>query len=113
MHAVDWMPTLAALSGFTPKTDPLWDGQNIWPALTGQKHNLTKRQLYWVWGNERDRIALRKADWKILKNELNAKWQLYNLTEDPYEKNNLVEIMPDKLNELIKYFQEEKSKDSM
>ena len=113
MHAVDWMPTLAALSGFTPKTDPLWDGQNIWPALTGQKHNLTKRQLYWVWGNERDRIALRKADWKILKNELNAKWQLYNLTEDPYEKNNLAEIMPDKLNELIKHFQEEKSKDSM
>ena len=30
-----------------------------------------------------------------------------------YRDNNLAEIMPDKLNELIKYFQEEKSKDSM
>ena len=48
--------------------------------------------------------ALFKGDYKIVRNRpphgSNA-WELYNLTIDPGETNNLSEDMPDKLNELI------------
>ena len=113
MHAVDWMPTFAALLGFSPNTGPRWDGRNIWPFIIARRKQDSNRQFYWVWGSKRNRVALRRGDWKILRDDLNAGWELYNLKDDPYEENNLADKMPDKTKQLLQYFEQEKAKDAL
>jgi arylsulfatase A-like enzyme len=113
MHAVDWMPTFAALLGFSPNTEARWDGRNIWPFIIARRKQDSNRQFYWVWGSKRNRVALRRGDWKILRDDLNAGWELYNLKDDPYEKNDLADKMPDKTKQLLQYFEQEKAKDAL
>ena len=50
------------------------------------------------------RKAIQKNGWKILWIEPEfgkGKWELFNLKEDPTEKNDLAENFPDKLKEMI------------
>ena len=113
MHAVDWMPTLAALLGFSPEADAKWDGLNIWPFIIGREKQLWDRQLYWVWGAKRNRVALRHGPWKILRDDRKADWELYNLNDDPCEENDLADRMPDRKKKLLQYFEQEKAKDAL
>ncbi len=53
MHAVDWLPTLLALVGVQPDATLALDGQNMWPAVTGESTTTPERTLYWVWGARR------------------------------------------------------------
>ena len=112
MHVVDWMPTLAALLGHEPPADPQWDGQNMWPILTGQRQSTDVRTFYWVRGESREHVALRHGDWKILKNQRNKPWELYNLSNDPCETHNLAESMPKKIEALKVLFEKERAKDA-
>ena len=113
MHVVDWLPTLANLLGFKAIDDPQWDGLDVWPILTGQKAPKEIRQFYWVWGSKRNRLALRNGPWKILRNNPKAKWQLFNLDDDPYEKNNLVQQHPEILKNMQALFQQQKARDQL
>jgi arylsulfatase A-like enzyme len=90
MHAVDWFPTLTALVEARPPHDLAWDGQNMWPVITGQVSAPAPRTLYWPYhkGN-----AVRHGDWKlIVGTEGNA--ELFNLADDPYEKHDLASREP-------------------
>lgn len=111
MHVVDWMPTLAQLTGFAAKTDPKWDGVNVWPKLTGDDTTIDDRTFYIVWGSKRRREALRSGDWKIVRDH-GDKWQLYNLAEDPYETTDLHADQPQVLASLFEIYQSERSKDA-
>lgn len=111
MHAVDWMPTLAKLLGYVPKADPKWDGRDVWPALTGgPAAPLPHRELYWVWGDMQ--TALRQGDWKILSFNGGKTWQLYNVTKDPYEKEDLAKSEPPRLERMVKAWQKQRAKDA-
>ncbi len=98
IHAVDWMPTLAALAGFKPTDDPRWDGHNIWPLLTGQAKQTEPRTLYIPLRNG---SAIRHGDWKLIITPKGVR-ELYNLSNDPYEKNNLAEKEPQRVEQLEK-----------
>jgi arylsulfatase A-like enzyme len=113
MHCVDWMPTLASLLGFTPSDEPQWDGHNVWPAVTGQERGDRDRQLYWVWGSKRNRVALRRGPWKILRDDPKAEWELYNVEDDPGEQTNLARKRPEKMQQLRRLFEQEKAKDAL
>ena len=45
--------------------------------------------------------ALVKGDWKILMEADTGQWELFNLAEDPGERNDLAGVQPDRLAELI------------
>jgi arylsulfatase A-like enzyme len=109
-HCVDWMPTVAKLLNTAQDKEPDWDGMDIWPFITRQKQKLMDRQIYWVWGSERNRVALRKGDWKILRNNKKT-WELYNIADDPCEENDLAAQKPELLAQLKKLIEKEKQKD--
>jgi arylsulfatase A-like enzyme len=114
LHAVDWLPTLAALAGATDALPGSIDGTNVWPAVEGDREacgELAARQLYWVWGDRR-RVALRSGDWKLLRNDNNGAWQLFNLAEDPYETNDLAERRPDRVEAMLAQLSDQGRQDS-
>jgi arylsulfatase A-like enzyme len=98
MHAVDWLPTIASLVGYKPAQDLKWDGQNQWPALTGQAKSSEPRTIYIALRNGH---SLRHGDWKLIVTGQGVP-QLYNIAADPYEKMDLVKEQPERVAELKK-----------
>jgi arylsulfatase A-like enzyme len=98
LHAVDWMPTLCALAGATPQDDLKWDGRNVWSWLTGAARP-EPRTLYWAGTGFRS-AAVRDGDWKLFLNRQNDEVELFDLSRDPFEKNNLAAQQPERVQRL-------------
>lgn len=113
LHAVDWMPTLAHAAGTKLDHGFKPDGRDLWPLLTGKAAAAGPRTLYWVWGKNRQRVALRHGDWKIVRQDAQTEFELFNLKQDPYETTDLAPRMPEKLDELKTLFAQEKLKDAL
>ncbi|MGV3484447.1 MAG: arylsulfatase B [Planctomycetaceae bacterium] len=96
MHVVDWFPTIASLVGYKPQTDLKWDGINQWPALTGSAPATQPRTIYIAMNGGH---AVRHGDWKLIAPR-KGNVQLFNIAEDPYEKNEVADSNPQKLTEL-------------
>jgi arylsulfatase A-like enzyme len=95
LHAVDIYPTLAALAGAsTAKCKPL-DGVNVWNTIAQGDPSPRSEFVYNV---EPFRGGARQGDWKLIWHaSLPSSVDLYNLAEDPYEKNNVATAHPDKV----------------
>ena len=95
IHAVDIFPTIAALAGAaTTKCKPL-DGVNVWDTVAEGKPSPRTELIYNV---EPFRGAVRQGDWKLIwRTLIPTSVDLYNLAEDPSEKNNLAAANPDKV----------------
>jgi arylsulfatase A-like enzyme len=133
MHVVDWMPTLAALTGYKPvagAADPNWDGQNVFPLLEDPAASASPREFYWVWGAGRFWEGLRQGDWKIIRDNRQPKgkaardaiatnappagtWMLFNVAEDPLEKIDQAAAKPELVAELAKRFGTQRAKDNL
>src|SRR5262249_28315420 len=100
IHAVDIYPTLAALAGAsTAKCKPL-DGVNVWETISEGKASPRTEIIYNI---EPFRGAVRQGDWKLIwRTMIPTSVDLYNITEDPYEKNNAAAAHPDKVAEMQK-----------
>ncbi|KAB7727936.1 sulfatase-like hydrolase/transferase [Rudanella paleaurantiibacter] len=93
---MDWMPTLLQLAG-TPVPAGI-QGQSFAGLITG-KDTLGDRQrpLYFVRREGHDTYkglqihAVRQGDFKLLQPTPFAPYELYNLRNDPYERNNLAD----------------------
>jgi arylsulfatase A-like enzyme len=112
LHVVDWMTTLASLVSFEQTNKNDWDGQDVWPLITGEQIEAEDRTIYIVWGAKRNREALRHGDWKIVRNG-GQEWELYHLAADPYETNDLKKASPDQYDELQRLYQLERLKDAV
>ncbi len=95
IHTVDIYPTLAALAGAsTGKCKPL-DGVNVWETIAGAKPSPRSEVIYNI---EPFRAAIRQGDWKLIwRTLIPGSVDLYNLADDPEEKNNLAATHPDKV----------------
>jgi arylsulfatase A-like enzyme len=94
----DFMPTLAAITGSTKALPHDIDGMDISPLFYGKKVDTDHRYIYWEFpGKQR---AIRYADWKAESIGRNHPIELYNITKDPFEKNNLAAEYPQKVKEL-------------
>ena len=107
---LDIHPTALAAAGASAPADAKFDGVNLLPYVTGEKSGAPHEALYWRFGQQ---IALRAGDWKIVKGAGMAGVaggragkadttgaELYNVTKDIGEKENLAAKNPDKLKEL-------------
>lgn len=84
--AYDIFPTLMGLAGGTLPTDRVYDGQDIWPLLSGEGEFRRRSPFIWVYT---DRVsAIREGRWKLhvtARNETLAEPELYDLDADPGE----------------------------
>jgi arylsulfatase A-like enzyme len=98
VHAVDWMPTLCALAGWTPKSHTRWDGRDLSPALAGAG-SLPDRPFYWA-GTDFREAAVRDGDWKLIVSRENSTRALFNLKDDPFETRDLAPGKPELVDRL-------------
>lgn len=103
---VDIYPTLLSIAGLENKDS--FDGRSFHSTLLGREQPSEERELYFVrregglrYGGKAYH-ALRAGDWKLLQNSPYQPLELYNLKNDPYEKNNLIAVYPEKAEELNK-----------
>ena len=95
---VDIMPTLLALAGGRGSPDHTFDGKNIWLTLAEGKPGQHEDILINV---EAFRGAVRKGNWKLVKIAwLPGKTELFDLSKDPGEQNNVAEQHPDIVRDL-------------
>jgi arylsulfatase A-like enzyme len=102
VSTLDLFPTACAAAGTKPQKKK-YDGTNLLPFLTGKLDEAPHRHLFWRIG---DRHALRKGDWKILR-QRSKSWSLYNLKEDIGETSDLAVTMPSRAEELIELWETE------
>jgi len=98
MHIVDVYPTLASLSGATlDKSKPL-DGLDMWPTISEGKASPRTELVYNV---DPMAGAIRRANWKLYwKASLPQRIELFDLSRDVSEANNLSDQVPEKVTEL-------------
>jgi arylsulfatase A-like enzyme len=83
MHVIDWLPTIATVTGGKLPADLRIDGVDQWQTLrAGQP--APARTIY-IARTPTDH-ALYQGDWKLIRNGKTAETELFNLATDPYEK---------------------------
>lgn len=113
VHAVDWYPTLARLASSGLKQKLPLDGLDIWPVIT---ENATSPHDAILLNTNPNAGAIRARDWKLVvktgeddpdddqpkarKKAFRPVIELFNLKNDPFEKNNLAGAEPAKTAEL-------------
>ena len=105
-HVIDIVPTVLDLAGIQKPKE--WKGEPI-PEAPGRSlvrafakdETIARDSLWWLHeGNK----AIRVGDWKIVAAKGDP-WELYDLTTDRAEQQNLAAKMPDKVKELEKAWQ--------
>jgi arylsulfatase A-like enzyme len=97
LYVGDWLPTVAGLVGLKPATDPGWDGLDRWEVVSGANATPPPRTIYIAHPRGQ---ALLYGDWKIIRTKGDAP-QLFDLAQDPYEREDLAGGKPEKLGEMI------------
>ena len=109
VSTLDILPTAIAAAG---SSVPDWwqlDGFNLLPYASGQTNVSPRTSHFWrieTSGSLNDDVkdgvrALRSENWKLVKQGINEPWELYDLSQDLSETNNLATARPDKLQELL------------
>jgi arylsulfatase A-like enzyme len=99
--SMDWHPTLLAAAGVPPHPDYPSDGEDILPALTGERAPWP-RTLYWRYKAQAQR-AVRDGDWKYLK--INDQEFLFDVVDDVRERANLRGKQPEVFERLKRQWQ--------
>ena len=94
---LDILPTALAVAGAEILPDWKLDGVDLVPYLAEGNSKRPHEALYWRMFNQH---AVRSGDWKLVRGVAGEAAGLYNLKDDPAEKQNRAAEMPDKAKEL-------------
>jgi arylsulfatase A-like enzyme len=101
---LDFLPTMAELAGYQPELPATIDGGSITAVLRNAGVGEVKRSRpYLIFHQAVDRnaqSALRWGDWKLVKTWKTEKLELFDLSKDLSEANDLSAKMPEKTKEL-------------
>ena len=94
---VDIFSTAAAAAAARLPTDRVLDGVDLAAFVADPTKGAPHKSLFWRDGDYKVLLA---GDWKLQTSERPRKIWLHNLRDDPTEKRNLADAMPDKVREL-------------
>ena len=96
-HVIDLLPTALELAGVAANDLP---GESLSWLWNGKKAD--SRTLYWEHeGNK----AIRKGDLKLVKDQEDPAWELYDLSKDPAETNDLAAGKPELVKKMLAEYQ--------
>lgn len=105
VDSMHWSPDLfvacMTLANCEIPTDLILDGRNPLAALTENARS-PHESLYFKY---KQHAALRKGDWKLVRESPDEPWKLFDLSEDIQESNDLTQWFPEKLRELNHEFE--------
>ena len=102
---MDCYPTLLQVAGLPPTPDHPLDGKSLLPLLE-QTNRFDRNAVYFHYPNDafhkKNRLGsvIREGDYKLIKRYRDGELELYNLTTDISERNNLAEKSPDRTSRL-------------
>lgn len=99
-HALtmDILPTLADIAGIPIEHEI--DGRSFKQQLLKGTQDAFTDPVFHMWFQRHSKEAVRLGDWKLLRDRHNQPLELYNIKEDPREKNNVIADYPEKTEEL-------------
>ncbi|HEA23121.1 MAG TPA: DUF4976 domain-containing protein [Pricia antarctica] len=100
----DFFPTILSQAKIDIDRNLEIDGIDLTPLINGDQ-NLDRGELYWHYPHYHGSgwtpgAAIRQGDWKLIEFYETETVELYNLSEDISEKNNLASEYPEKVNTL-------------
>ena len=103
-YFADFMPTAAEIAGQDPRVTV--DGISVLPTLLGKEQNTAGRFLYWEKHNK-DSIgqAARWRNWKAVRHTMKDPIELYDLSTDVGETNDLAAGNQAIVKKFLEYFQ--------
>lgn len=95
---LDVLPTLSAICDVEMPKDRIIDGKSLVPLIQGKKVDWADRSLFFYWSRRYpelyNNMAIQKAGYKLVgKTDYNAAiedFELFQLTKDPYEQQNVL-----------------------
>ncbi len=91
ISSLDVFTTICAVANVELPKDRVYDGVNLLPYIQGEIEGKPHQELYWKAGVTR---TVLKDNYKLIFTENGTQQMLYNLEEDPYEKNDLAPQFP-------------------
>ena len=111
----DVFPTVVELAGGQPSEG--LDGISILPTLMGNSGEQEKHDyLYWEFHEKGGRQAIRKGKWKAVKYNVfngDSELELYDLSEDIQEEENVAELHPHIVAEMEQIMQDARTPSSV
>ena len=100
----DLYPTILDITAGDQPSSAQFDGMSLLPLLKGDAA-LNREALHWHFPHYHGSTwtpgaAIRVGDWKLIEFYEEERAELYNLAEDPGERNDLAEQFPEKMQEL-------------
>ena len=103
-HLIDFVPTFMELAGSEakyPSELPGLDGISIIPTFSGKKLHREK-PLFFQYGSWQ---VIREHQWKLVQHKKDP-WQLYDVSRDRTETQNLVAQFPERVNQMKKAWED-------
>ena len=97
----DFLPTAAEIAG--AKIPEKLDGLSIRPALLGQPQTNRHEFLYWEFHERGFQQAVRMGEWKAVRPQAGASLELYNLSTDLGEKQDVAAQNPEVVTRIEEY----------
>lgn len=96
-YFADWFPTLAEAAKLELPSG--LDGISLWPAMAEGSNSLQRNPMIWVFPEYGGQVAVRIGDMKVVRRGLKTKraekWEVYDLSSDPNEANDLSAMKAD------------------
>jgi arylsulfatase A-like enzyme len=97
----DFLPTAADIA--QTKAPKAIDGISLYPLLTSKPQTNSHEFLYWEFHEQGFQQAARSGEWKVVRPQADEPLELYNLTRDSAEKNNVAKQHPEIVSKFEKY----------